>query len=204
MTQTQESAVSEFDEPPAEPLGLLKAWFEQALAAGVREPGAVALATVTAGGEVSNRTVQTIRITPESWVFTSHAGSQKGRDIEATGTASAVFYWREAARQLVVTGTVRRLPDAACDELWFARDPSTHPMSVAAAQSEPLEDEEALRAKARQLADSGEKLDRPQEWLGYELIPTMVEFWQAGADRLHRRLRYDRAGDAWTSRRLQP
>ncbi|MFC0108426.1 phenazine biosynthesis FMN-dependent oxidase PhzG [Kibdelosporangium aridum] len=195
--------MNEFDQPPADPIALFGAWFDAAKQT-VREPGVVALATANAEGVVSNRIVQTIKVTDTGWVFTSHAGSQKGQDIAATGWASGVFYWRETSRQLIIAGPVTRLSDADCDELWFARHPSTHPMSVAAEQSAPLEDEEALRARAQQLADGGQTLARPSAWLGYELVPSIVEFWQGSPDRLHRRLRYDRNGNGWTSRRLQP
>ncbi|WP_260479055.1 phenazine biosynthesis FMN-dependent oxidase PhzG [Kibdelosporangium aridum] len=195
--------MNEFDQPPADPIALFGAWFDAAKQT-VREPGVVALATANAEGVVSNRIVQTIKVTATGWVFTSHAGSQKGRDIAATGWASGVFYWRETSRQLIIAGPVSALSDQECDELWFARHPSTHPMSVAAEQSALLEDEGALRARAQQLAESGQTLARPSAWLGYELVPSTVEFWQGSPDRLHRRLRYDRNGNGWTSRRLQP
>lgn len=194
----------EFDLPPADPLALLRQWWAGAVEAGVREPGAVALATVGADGRPSSRIIQTLRITDEGLIFTSHAGSQKGREIAANGFASGVFYWRETAQQIVLAGTAGCLPEADSDALWAARPPATHPMSVAARQSEPLADEEELRQRARALAESGEPLARPASWVGYLLAPSMLEFWQGSPDRLHRRLRYDRDGDSWKSVRLQP
>jgi pyridoxamine-phosphate oxidase len=202
MTGVQE-AVTEFYRPPAEPMGLFKAWFEAAKADGASEPGVVALATVDAQGIVSSRICQTIRITDQGWVFASHTNSQKGRDIQATGRASGVFYWREIYRQLIFAGPVRQLSDEESDAIWLARDPSSHPMSVAAWQSEVLDDEEALRAHAQRLV--GQTLARPERWVGYELVPSTVEFWHGDSpDRLYRRLRYDRTDDGWTSCRLQP
>jgi pyridoxamine 5'-phosphate oxidase len=196
--------LSEFDQPPPDPIGLFKSWFAAAKEGGVSEPGVVALATATPSGVVSNRIVQTIKLTDGGWVFTSHAGSQKGQDIDATHWASGVFYWRETSQQLIIAGPVHRLPDADSDALWFARHPSTHPMSVAAHQSDVLSDEEALRAEARRLADSGETLARPDAWLGYEMTLSIVEFWQGSPDRLHRRLRYDLTDTGWIHTRLQP
>ncbi|TCO52856.1 phenazine biosynthesis FMN-dependent oxidase PhzG [Actinocrispum wychmicini] len=204
MTSSPLLTSTEFDDPPDYPVALVKSWFATAKEAGVREPGAVALATVGAAGQVSNRTVQTIRFTDTGWIFTSHAGSQKGRDLDVNNWASAVFYWRETGQQMIIAGPVHRLTDSECDGMWFARHPSTHPMSVAAEQSALLTSEVELRARAEQLAMSGEPLDRPQAWLGYEMELAQVEFWQASQDRLHRRLRYDRDGQTWTSRRLQP
>jgi pyridoxamine 5'-phosphate oxidase len=194
----------EYDDPPAEPMGLVRGWFDAAVAHGVREPGVLALATADAAGRTSNRMVQTIELTGRGLVFTSHASSPKGRDLAATGWASGVLYWRETAQQVVLTGPVEQLDAAGSDALWAARPPGTHPMSVASRQSEPLDDEDALRAAARRLADSGAALPRPAAWVGYRLVPDTVEFWHGSPDRLHRRLRYDRAGDGWTHGRLQP
>ncbi|MBP2324370.1 pyridoxamine 5'-phosphate oxidase [Kibdelosporangium banguiense] len=196
-------AMPEYYQPPAEPMGLFKAWFETAKAEGASEPGVVALATVDAHGGVSSRMCQTIRITDQGWVFASHTNSQKGRDIAATGRASGVFYWRELYRQLIFAGPVRQLSGEEADGIWDARNPRTLPMSVAAWQSEVLEDEEVLRAEAQRLA--GQTLVRPERWVAYELLPSTVEFWHGDdPDRLYRRLRYDRTDDGWTSCRLQP
>lgn len=195
---------NEFDLPPAEPIALLRQWFADATEQGVREPGVLALATADATGRTSNRMVQTMRITERGLVFTTHATSPKGRDIAATGWASGVLYWRESSRQVILSGPVEPLSDADSDALWHGRPPSTHPMSVAAKQSEPLEDEEALRKEALRLGESGLALPRPAAWLGYTIKPLILEFWQGSQDRLHRRLRYDRDGDGWTSHRLQP
>jgi pyridoxamine-phosphate oxidase len=201
---TEPALPPEFDQPPADPVRLLREWFADAVERGVREPGVVALATADAGGCPSNRVVQTVKITAEGLVFTSHTGSRKGRDIAATGWASGVLYWRETFQQVVINGTVEQLGDDESDALWAARPSATHPMSVASRQSEPLDDEKELRALAQRIAESADALPRPAAWVGYQLIPSAVEFWHGSPDRLHRRLRYDRAGDGWTSVRLQP
>lgn len=190
-------------EPP-EPMPLVQAWFESAVAHPVREPGAMALASAGAGGEVSNRIVQVLAVRDTGLVFASHAGSRKGRDLAETGWASGVLYWREAARQVIVTGPTAPLPEAESEALWAARPPSTHPMSVLSQQSSPLLDEEELRAQARELARVGTALPRPAAWVGYLLEPASVEFWQTDPDRLYHRLRYDRDGPGWRTQRLQP
>ncbi len=202
--RTVSAPCTEFDVPPTDPIDLFRAWFDGAKQDGVREPGAFALATADAQGRTSNRIVQIIDVTGTGLVFTSHADSRKGRDLAATGRASGVLYWRETSRQVVLTGPVHRMPDAESDALWDARPVGTHPMSVASHQGAPLDDEEALRVHAERLAESGTPLSRPEGWSGYLLAPDEVEFWQGSPDRLHRRLRYDRAGGGWITRRLQP
>ena len=201
---TQPAAATEFSTPPAEPMGLVRAWFDSAGAQAVREPGALALASADARGHASNRIVQVLAVRDTGLVFASHAGSRKGRDLAETGWASGVLYWREVGRQVIVTGPTHPLPDTESDELWAARPIGTHPMSVASQQSAPLQDEDALRAQAEALGRAGSPLPRPVAWLGYLLEPAAVEFWQSDPGRLHKRLRYERAGPGWRTDRLQP
>jgi len=192
------------DEPLDEPLDVLRAWLAAATAAGVREPGVLALATAGRDGRSESRMVQTLGVDAAGLIFCTHAGSVKGRHIAETGWASGVLYWRETGRQVCLAGPVTRLPDAVSDALWVARPAGSHPMTVASWQSEPLVDEEALRAAARRLGEAGAPLPRPGRFCGYRLEPSTVEFWEAAPDRLHRRLRYDRSGATWASGRLQP
>jgi len=187
-----------------EPIALARQWFSTAVEDGVSEPGVLALATVDTAGRPSSRIVQTIRFTDRGLVFASYTTSPKGRDIAANGWASGVLYWRESRRQVVLTGQVEQLPGAESDELWYARAPALHAMSVATSQSEPLTDEAALLARARELGAAGEPLPRPAAWVGYQLLPSTVEFWEDRPERLYWRMRYDRDGQAWTHTRLQP
>jgi pyridoxamine 5'-phosphate oxidase len=201
---TAPPASTEFDAPPADPISLFRAWFADAVEQGIREPGALALATADACGRTSNRIVQVLEIRNTGLVFTSHAGSRKGRDLAATAWASGVLYWRENSRQMIVTGPVDPLPAAESDALWAARPISMQPMSVASQQSAPLQDEGTLREAVLRLGRAGVPLARPASWLGYLLAPESVEFWQASPDRFHHRLRYEWSSHGWTTSRLQP
>lgn len=194
----------EYDEPPAEPMGLARQWIEQATARGVREPLALGLATVDAHGRPSSRMVAVVRATGRGLLFTSHSTSRKGRELAANNWASGVLYWRETGQQLTVSGPVEQCDDAESDDLWFGRAIPLHAMSAASRQSEPLEDVARLRAEAGRLEAAGTALPRPDRYVGYLLRPAAVEFWCADPDRLHRRLRYERDGDGWRAQRLQP
>ncbi len=76
--------------------------------------------------------------------------------------------------------------------------------SAASTQSADLGDDAAYRAEAARLGAPGTPLPRPADWNGYRLRPDSIEFWHGGADRMHRRLRYDRTASGWTHRRLYP
>ncbi|PNG16830.1 pyridoxamine 5'-phosphate oxidase family protein, partial [Streptomyces cahuitamycinicus] len=101
LTGTIDIAFPEFHAPPAEPVPLVRAWFEDAVRLGVREPRALALATADTRGRPSTRMVALNRITDEGFVFATHADSQKGREMTANPFASGVLYWRETSQQIL-------------------------------------------------------------------------------------------------------
>ncbi|WP_392423638.1 phenazine biosynthesis FMN-dependent oxidase PhzG [Barrientosiimonas humi] len=196
---------AEFDAPPADPVNLLREWLAAAISKGVRDPHHMALATADAQGRASNRTVAVSSIRDEGVVFATHNDSPKGRDLAETGWASGLLYWREASRQVIVTGPTSPLPSSESDRLWAERPIAMHPMSVASKQSAPLEDEASLRARARELGRLGKPLPRPATWVGYLLTATTLEFWQSGdPDRFYLRLLYRHGPSGWRASRLQP
>ncbi|GAA2268842.1 MULTISPECIES: phenazine biosynthesis FMN-dependent oxidase PhzG [Kitasatospora] len=207
LTGTVEIDFPQFHTPPAEPIGLLRAWLDEAVRHEVREPKALALATADAQGRSSSRIVVVNKVTDTGLVFVTHEGSRKGREIAENPWASGLLYWRETSQQIAVAGPVVRLPDSEADALWAARAVFTHAMTTASRQSEPLgglDEVDDLRARARELGERGQPLPRPASFTAYELRPEGIEFWANGTERLHERLRYDRDGDGWNVSRLQP
>lgn len=204
LTGTLDESFPEYERPPAEPIDLVRRWISAAIEEGVREPKALALATADKQGHASNRTVTIVEVTAQGLVFTSHSTSQKGREIEQTGWACGLLYWRETARQLIISGPVVMLGTVEADRLWAARPAPLHAMSTASWQSEPLEDAALLLAAAGRLVRCGDPLPRPHRFAGYRLEPAVVEFWSAASGRLHRRLRYDKTPTGWRIVRLQP
>jgi pyridoxamine-phosphate oxidase len=194
----------EFDAPPADPLPLLREWFDGAVTRGVREPLAVSLATADAAGALSIRTVLVKEFDGERLVFTSFRGSRKGKDLTERPWAAVNFYWRETLQQISVTGRVEVVDDHVADALFAERPRAAQATTAVSRQSRPLRDELGLRGASRRLAEGADLIARPTEWTGYRLAPTSIEFWHGSTDRLHRRLRYDRVDDRWTVARLYP
>lgn len=197
----------EFDDPPADPVPLLRQWCERAVERGVREPYAAVLATADETGRPSTRVLLVKDVDPRGLVLTSFEGSRKGRDLAVRPWASLTFHWRETLQQLTVAGPVEKVTAEESDKLFAERPLAAQATTAVTRQSRPLEDEADLRRRAGELIDAGLRLDRPAEWTGYRLVPWSVEFWYGSPDRLHRRLSYDRAPDPphpWTHRRLQP
>jgi pyridoxamine 5'-phosphate oxidase len=193
----------EFEAPPADPLQLLERWLRIADERGVREPRALALATADGEGRPSNRILLLKQVVP-ALVFATSYESRKGRDLAVNPRAAGTLYWRETLQQVVVEGPVRRLSEAESDALFAARPQDARATTAASRQGEPLEDPEALRAAADEIAATASPPRRPSTWGGYRLDPDLIEFWHGSPDRLHRRLLYVKADGRWTHRRLQP
>ncbi|WEH39146.1 phenazine biosynthesis FMN-dependent oxidase PhzG [Streptomyces sp. NBC_01218] len=204
LTGSTDLRFPEYDDPPADPVALVRAWLDRAVELGVREPRALALATADGRGRPSTRIVAFVTLDDDGLLFTTHSTSRKSREIAETGWASGLLYWRETGQQISLNGPVTAVPDDRADALWAGRPVPLHAMSAASRQSEPLTDPRALLAHAEELGASGTPLPRPERYVGYRLRPEEVEFWSARSDRLHHRLGYRRDRGTWSVTRLQP
>src|SRR5579871_2490471 len=90
------------------PLERLSAWIGEAERAGVIEPAAMALATVSPSGAPSARIVLCRGVDARGIRFFTSYESRKAREIDATGVAAAVFHWAAFERQVRVEGRVER------------------------------------------------------------------------------------------------
>lgn len=204
VTGTIDLELPEFEHPPADPMPLLVAWADAAERLGVLEPYDIALATADRHGDITNRFVLAKSFDVEGVTFATNSSSLKGRQLADTRRAAIVVYWRETRQQVRLTGSVELLDAAESDAIWADRPLASQAASTASAQSALLADDAAYRAEAARLAAGGIPLPRPEDWNGYRLRPDSLEFWHGGADRMHRRLRYDRTPSGWTPRRLYP
>ncbi|MFD6424606.1 phenazine biosynthesis FMN-dependent oxidase PhzG [Streptomyces sp. NPDC060198] len=204
LTGATDLRFPEYDDPPADPIALVRAWLDRAVELGVREPRALALATADGRGRPSTRIVAFLTVDDDGLLFTTHSTSRKSREITETGWASGLLYWRETGQQISLNGPVTAVPEGEADALWSGRPVPLHAMSAASRQSEPLTDPDALLAHAEELGALRSALPRPERYVGYRLRPDEVEFWSARSDRLHHRLGYRRDGSTWSVTRLQP
>lgn len=192
------------DEPPAEPLTLLREWLEAAAREGARAPFAASLATASADGAPSVRFVALEDVTDEGLVFATSTESPKGRQMRANPRVALALHWPETNRQVRVAGTVSALLAVESDRLFDHLPRDAQASLVTARQSEPLDSEAELHRAVRELASGAEPLTRPPEWQGVLVTPSRVEFWAASEDKVHRRLAYTRSATGWVTRRLQP
>ncbi|MBF4511601.1 pyridoxal 5'-phosphate synthase [Plantibacter sp. VKM Ac-2885] len=200
----------EFDTPPAEPMLLAQKWLAAAIERDVSEPRSMTLATATSVGVVSARTVDVKTLDDRGLIFGSSTESRKGGQLAENPSAALQVYWRETMQQLRFEGRVEQLSDEESDALFADRSPKSRAATAVAHQSTPFRDGpeetlDALIAQANELLErEGDDVPRPATWVGFRLVPDMIEFWHASRDRMHRRLRYLAADGGWIVDRLQP
>ena len=194
-----------------DPVTMFRRWMDDTIEAGVHEPNAVVVATVSAEGRPSTRMVLLKGLDERGFVFYTNLSSRKGREIEANPAVSLLFPWQDLQRQVRVEGNATRVTPEE-DEKYFASRPRGSQLGAwASPQSEVVASRSALDERyGGVLAQFAEMDDIPLPpfWGGFRVSPEVVEFWQGRKGRMHDRLVYRRtAGDGappWTVDRLAP
>ncbi len=190
----------------SEPLTLVREWYEEAVAAGLPEPDAMALATASPDGMPSVRMVLLKGIDDRGIRFFTNFESRKGRELDANPRAAVVLHWHPLGRQVRMEGPVERLSPEESDAYFASRDRGSRIGAWASRQGTAIESRDVLEAAA---AEAGERfpddIPRPEYWGGYRLVPDVVELWEGRPNRLHDRVHFLRGPDgSWRSERLSP
>jgi pyridoxamine 5'-phosphate oxidase len=183
-------------------------WFEQAEQAGLLDPNAMVLATVSAAGQVSQRTVLLKYFDDDGFVFFTNLESKKAGEMAGNDRVSLLFPWLQFDRQVIVEGRAVRISQTDALRYFLTRPRDSQLAAWVSNQSQPLTSRQVLLQKfdemKRKFADG--KIPMPSFWGGYRVRHERVEFWQGREQRLHDRFQYARQGEggAWSIERLAP
>jgi pyridoxamine 5'-phosphate oxidase len=200
------SAILDAEAPGPDPLRLFESWYAEAAAVETGPADAFALATVDARGQPAVRIVLFKGLAAGKLRFVTNLGSRKATDLAENPRAAVVFFWPTLGRQVRMEGRVSEARAEESDRYFAGRDRESQLGAWASDQSRPIESRAALDARLDQARQrfEGRAVERPPHWGMLELSPERVELWLGGANRLHDRFVYERAGDAWRSQRLAP
>jgi pyridoxamine 5'-phosphate oxidase len=189
------------------PLIQFQTWLEEAISAEVNEPTAVIVGTVSEDGKPSTRCVLLKELRDEKFVFYTNYESRKGKQLANSPYISLTFLWHELERQVHVEGIATKLPPDVSDEYFKTRPYKSRIGARISPQSQPIAGRmEIMQAFIREsIRFAGHEVKRPDNWGGYAVSPTRIEFWQGRESRLHDRFLYTLQSDqSWKIERLAP
>ena len=172
------------------PLVQFEQWMSAVVELETSDPTAMILATVEASQPVQ-RIVLLKEVDDRGFVFFTNRLSAKGRQMAINNAVSLHFPLHFVNRQVIIKGHVEQLTRDE-DVAYFQSRPKASQWGARASnQSEPL-------ASRQQLVDRYENekilppdhVPTPDHWGGYRVIPSVIEFWEGGEDRLHNRFVY--------------
>jgi pyridoxamine 5'-phosphate oxidase len=172
-------------------LALFRKWIGDAERAGVAEPNAFVLATVSDGRPVG-RSVLCKSADETGITFFTNYDSAKGLELAATPYASATFPWYQLGRQVHIRGAVTKVEPQVTEDYWSKRPRGSQLGAWASHQSRPIASRAALLDQLTEVTArfaGSERVPVPPDWGGYLLAPEVVEFWQGRENRVHNRIR---------------
>src|ERR1041385_7461053 len=189
-----------------DPIRQFQIWFDDAIAAKIRMPEAMTLATATPDGKPSARMVLLKQVDHAGFVFYTNYHSAKAEQLDANPYAALVFYWAQLDRQVRVEGSVERTSEQESRDYFKTRPRESQIGAWASEQSDVITGREVLEQRAKELEElyRDREIECPEYWGGYRLKPERIEFWKSRVGRLHDRILFARRADGWTITRLAP
>ena len=191
----------------ADPVRQFSVWWHEALEAKIIEVNAMTLATASADGMPSARTVLMKGFSEKGFTFFTNYNSFKGLQLSENPKACLLFFWKELERQVRITGIVEKLSSEESNAYFQSRPRASQVGAVVSPQSQVIESRQWLDEKYEDVLKQFENanVQRPAHWGGYIVRPVIIEFWQGRPGRLHDRIQYSLLADGkWKIERLAP
>jgi pyridoxamine 5'-phosphate oxidase len=207
ISHAPDEAILTEDMLAGDPMDQFAAWMADAVAAGVPEPTAMVLATVSASGRPRARTVLLKQHDSAGFTFYTNRTSRKGTDLAEVPRASLVFPWYPMHRQVIVEGSVSALSTEESEPYFHSRPRGSQLGAWASRQSTVIGSRAELDDRYSELErrwPAGTDVPMPDFWGGYLVVPDVVEFWQGRTNRMHDRFRYRSDAGRWAVERLAP
>ena len=178
-----------------DPIDLFEVWMNEAIKTELNDPNAVALGTSDQNNFPSIRMVLLKDFHKDGFVFYTNLNSQKGNELKNNPKAAMCFHWKSLLRQVRINGVVKKVSDKVADEYYNTRGYESRIGAWASKQSSTLNNRDELLNSIEEYKKkyhNKDKVPRPDDWSGWSLTPSSIEFWLDGDNRIHERLKYSK------------
>jgi pyridoxamine 5'-phosphate oxidase len=196
--------ITDIAKNPLEQFGI---WFKDAANSNELEPNVMTLSTASKSGFPAARIVLLKGVENKQFVFYTNYNSQKGQEMVENPNVALTFCWLSMQRQIRIKGTVSKVSAETSTAYFQSRPKGSQIGAWSSDQSLVIVDRTILENRKSELEEKYKDVDvlpRPEHWGGYQVQPTMIEFWQGRTSRLHDRIRFTKVGAEWKIERLAP
>jgi len=197
----------EITDVDANPIQQFNTWFQEALDSQIKEANAMTIATVDAQGKPAARIVLLKGFDENGFIFYTNYDSRKGQELAANPNIAVVFLWKDLERQIRIEGIAEKVAPKVSLNYFQSRPKGSQIGAWASPQSQVIADRSILEQNVIDLKEKYKDADNlpiPSHWGGYQIKPTLIEFWQGRSSRLHDRICYKLVGEEWKIERLAP
>jgi pyridoxamine 5'-phosphate oxidase len=190
-----------------DPVAQFERWFGEARNSGQIEPNAMSLATASAQGRPTLRTVLLKYFDRSGFVFYTNLESTKAHQIAANPYVALMFAWLETERQLTILGRAEEVGRGETLKYFMSRPRGSQLGAWISHQSSVVSSRTLLEMKFEEMRRKWKdrEVPLPSFWGGFRVVPESFEFWQGRAQRLHDRFLYTRTeSEQWRIERLAP
>ncbi len=189
-----------------DPIVMFRRWLHDAVVAGLHEPNAMVVSSVSAQGHPSSRLVLLKGSDERGLVFYTNYDSRKGTELSLNPNCALLFPWHDLQRQVRVEGKAERVSQEESEHYFATRPRASQLGAWASPQSRVVASRDELDRRYTAAEDRFYTFDvpLPENWGGFRVVPDTFEFWQGRRGRMHDRLVYRREGEGWSTVRLAP
>jgi len=190
-----------------DPLALFTIWLAEAEKKEINNANALSLATISSKNEPSVRMVLLKSLSSKGFVFYTNLNSPKSNDLKKNPKAEMCFHWKSLRRQIRIFGSIVRVDDKEADKYFNSRPYESRIGAWASDQSKVMNRREDFLKKIDEFKKKYKDVNnvpRPQNWSGWCLNPSSIEFWLGDEHRIHERLKYNKISNTWKKEILYP
>lgn len=193
-----------------DPFKQFEQWFNEARTTEIVDANAMSLATVSASGKPTIRTVLIKMVDAKGFVFFTNFTSKKAQQIDQNPHVAVLFPWTALERQIEITGIAERITEEESRRYIVNRPRGSQLGAWVSFQSREIAERGVLQNRLETLTQRFDSQDIPMPdfWGGYRIVPQTIEFWQGRENRLHDRFEYSCQQQSqqqdWTIKRLAP